>query len=222
MSRASRNPLQPFSFAVRFILALLVISTVSGVLYTAFNDRTSFLGVGDTAVCTTPELRFAGNEYDKGLTGYRKLVQPDTMLLVKNLQMCDDTPSMTQRVLYSMTQAPGFLLYFTVFFLFFRLLRTAETDSPFSPLVAVRLRVIGWTLIAGGYLAHAIQDGMDAALVDTFAVSDDILHNGIGIILLEGVLTLPLTDLLTGLGLLTIARVMQVGTRMREDLAGVV
>ncbi|GAA0966620.1 DUF2975 domain-containing protein [Actinocorallia libanotica] len=221
MSRASRNPLQPFSFAVRFVLVLLVTSTVVGVLLVVSKEG-YFMGAGGSLVCTTPELRFAGTEYDKGLTAYRELVRPDTMILMKSMQMCDDTPSMTQRALDSMTQAPGFLLYFTVFFLFFRLLRTAETDGPFSPLVAVRLRIIGWTLIVGGYLAHAVQDGMSAALVDTFAVPGDLMHNGIGLILLEGALTLPLPDLLTGLGLLTIARIMQVGARMRDDLAGVV
>ncbi|ROO90767.1 hypothetical protein EDD29_8506 [Actinocorallia herbida] len=41
-----RNPLQPFSFAVRFVFGLLVVFTVVGVGHAVVNDRAYFLGVG--------------------------------------------------------------------------------------------------------------------------------------------------------------------------------
>lgn len=217
-----RNPLQPFSAAVRFVFALLVVFTIAGIGFMAFGNRTSFLGVGDTSVCVTPELRFGGTDFEKGLAPFKEMIEPGAGVMVKNLSICDHTPSAMRRALSSLTQAPEFVLYFAVFFLFFRLVRAAESDGPFSPLVAARLRTVGWTLIIGGYLAHAVQDAAETALENTFAVPGSMMDDGNGMVLADGLLTLPLPDLLTGLGLLTIARIMKVGAQMHDDLAGTI
>ncbi|ROO90766.1 hypothetical protein EDD29_8505 [Actinocorallia herbida] len=77
-------------------------------------------------------------------------------------------------------------------------------------------------LIIGGYLAHAAHDVAEGALENTFSVPGTDLHTGTGYLLLEGVLTLPLADLLAGLGLLTIARIMRIGARMHDELSATV
>lgn len=209
------------------MFALLVGLTVAGTAATVFDDHSSFLGSGTGRVCAEPQVTFGGGEYDKALAPYREMlnrevVAPDAAVTVAGLRVCDHTPATAQRVLDSLTQAPEFLLYFAVFFLFFRLLRAAESDGPFSPLVAGRLRTTGWTLIVGGYLAHAIQNAARTALENTFAVPDGMLHYGSGFVVAKGVFTLPLTDLLTGLGLLTVARILRVGARMRDEPAGAI
>lgn len=228
MTRGSRNPLQPFSFAVRFVFGFLVVATVGGFGYAAFTDRASFLGVGDTSVvCAHPEVRFAGGEYEEALAPYWNVlrdetVKPGSELLVERVRLCDLDASPAQGVLEALTGAPSYLLYLSVFFLFFRLVRAAEKNGPFHPLVAGRLRTLGWTLIVGGYLAEAVRDAAEAALANTFVVPGTALYTEPGLVLWESVLTLPIANLLAGLGLLTLARIMRIGARMHEDLAGTV
>ncbi|MDX6743999.1 DUF2975 domain-containing protein [Actinocorallia sp. A-T 12471] len=223
----SRDPLQPFSLVIRLIFGGLVAVWLVGLVAAVFSENFSFGGVDKAVLCVEPEVRVAGGEYEEALASYwatlrEMTVKPGSELLVTGLRMCDFTPSVEQRALSGLASLPSALVYLVIFFLFYRLVRAAATRGPFAPDVAARLRTIGWTLIVGGYLGSAVGDAATLALQNTFTMPGTDFHHGPVFILLGGVLSFSPTEALTGLGLLTIARLMRVGARMHEDLRGTV
>lgn len=109
-------------------------------------------------------------------------------------------------------QLPGTLTLVTVVLLTYLVLRQAERFGLYSSGMATRLRVLGWFLVAESVLGPTIKVYANRKLWITMAssTSSEIQWNPEG------------TALFVGLALLSLARIMRVGTAMREDLEGVV
>jgi hypothetical protein len=132
--------------------------------------------------------------------------------------LCADHPALGQRVLITLTQAPAFALYVAMLLLLWQLLRTVRSAGPFDLLVSRRLRFLAWFILAGSLVVAAGQAAARSAFTST-AVTDPVPMAGN---IIGAVIGALFTPLLIACGLLTLARVMRVGTQMREDLAGTV
>lgn len=134
------------------------------------------------------------------------------------LSVCVNPPTTGQRILATLAQAPPAVLYLAILLLLWQLLRTIRKDGPFALLVARRLRFLAWFLLAGWAVVAAGQSLAQSAFAST-VISDPIPAASNVISVLTGSLVLPV---LIACGLLTLARVIRVGARMSDDLAGTV
>jgi hypothetical protein len=222
MGTTDRNPLEPFATTIRVVVALLVLLIVTSIGATIFGSG-SFLGIGDnTTACAVAVPSSYSSEDDAGLARLKKMVPPGVGMNVHSLNICDYHPNAGQRAAIVLTQAPSALLYLAVFVLFLRLIRKAGREGPFTPGIITQFHVLGWTLLAGGYLANALQDGAQSTLLATVTTPGTELHPNLTEIIFQGIFTLSWSTLLTGLGLLTLARILHIGVHMREDLVGTV
>ena len=83
----------------------------------------------------------------------------------------------------------------------------------YSPATAARLRMLGWLLTLGGLAASIIES---AAKIMIFTRLVDF--PGLGGWYQPGQVSFSITTLITGLTLITTARVMALGVKMRDEL----
>ncbi|MBO3748138.1 hypothetical protein J5X84_18855 [Streptosporangiaceae bacterium NEAU-GS5] len=126
-------------------------------------------------------------------------------------RVCDESLDAGQTFWVLIGRIPGFVLTMGAFFLLWRLTVHAAKDGIYASPVAGRVRFLGWWLTAGAVIAPVAESfanfRRDGTLVDepTWQGPD---------------ISLPI--LLTGLGLITFARIMRIGVRMSQDLEGTV
>jgi hypothetical protein len=112
-----------------------------------------------------------------------------------------------------------YLLYAAILLLLRQLLRTVRRAGPFTAAIARQVRFLGW-FILGGYVAvTAGQSVAQSYFVSTAVVTNEVPIAADAINSVIGGIFPPV---LIACGLLTLARVMRVGTRMNDDLAGTV
>ena len=127
------------------------------------------------------------------------------------LRMCDFRPSTGQRWWYSVENLPGTATGIAVVVATYLVLRQAQRDGLYSAGIATRMRFLGWFLIADSVLGPTIAVYASHKLWATMADSSMPIQWN------------PLwAFLFAGIALLSLARIMAVGTAMREDLEGVV
>ncbi|MFJ9752775.1 hypothetical protein [Streptomyces chartreusis] len=118
--------------------------------------------------------------------------------------LCVDHPVGLLRVGIALTQLPSTLLFLGFLLLVRRLLRGAQSDGLYSRPMARRLRVLGWYLIGGSLTAATVEAlALGGVLASQTPYSD----------WLSGVSQwhAPFAVVLTGIGLVTFARIMRIG-----------
>ncbi|WP_405682622.1 DUF2975 domain-containing protein [Streptomyces sp. NBC_01238] len=98
-----------------------------------------------------------------------------------------------------------------------RVTRSAARDGLYTTQTAERLRRLGWWLLAGSVLAAIATSLAEKALIASLS-----LDSGISAVSGMWSWDVPFMAILTGLGVLSFARIMRVGITMREDLDGTV
>jgi hypothetical protein len=98
-----------------------------------------------------------------------------------------------------------------------RVIRSALRDGLYTTQAAERLRRLGWWLLAGSVLTAIATSMAEKALIASLS-----LDSGISAVSGMWLWDVPFMAILTGLGVLSFARIMRVGITMREDLDGTV
>ncbi|MFJ2609280.1 hypothetical protein ACIO13_30515 [Streptomyces sp. NPDC087425] len=130
---------------------------------------------------------------------------------------CADHPGAFLRLLDGLGSVPSTLLLISGLFLLHRLLQGAAREGVHTELTASRFRLLGRWLLLGSLLCAFVEANAKAALIDGLSRSMDYSAAA-----WLGWWSTPYLAILTGLGLLTFARITRAGTSMREDLEGVV
>jgi hypothetical protein len=136
---------------------------------------------------------------------------PDATFTPESLSLCLDDPN-AWRLVYLLTSFPtaltlgGFLVLVRI------LVSRARSGGLFTPGIARLTHVLGWYVILGSLAARLVEAVATAALVGR-AVPGRFDAGTV-----QYAWTTPWTALLAGIGVLTIARVMQRATAMRQDL----
>ncbi|MES5823644.1 hypothetical protein [Streptomyces sp. RG80] len=200
-----RKMLEPMatvvSTALRVLLGLLTVGVV-------FNLVRGSWGSGN--VCITDESA-GSSTVPGGFTAAPGAVVGSVP------QYCTETPDAVARFLDELGALPSMLLLISSLFLLHRLLQGAAREGVYTVPTASRLRLLGWWLLLGSLLARVIEANANAALLAQLAKGDDFTAGA-----WLGFWSFPYLAVLTGLGLLTFARITRAGTAMREDLEGVV
>ena len=202
-----RNPLEPLRSITRPLFVLVLACYVAVVVSTLIGQATLF-GLGSSVVCVhAANLAVPMN---LPLTGHGGMANSD------GADLCVLYASSGEHVAAVLIGLPGPALFLGALFLLYRVLREAEQAGVFGDRVAGRLRVLGWYLIVGELAAMVITGAATAYFVASASrIAPD---TSLGTDYWEW----SLPTLLAGLGALTFARIMRVGTRMREDLDGTV
>ncbi|MGH3395570.1 MAG: DUF2975 domain-containing protein [Streptosporangiaceae bacterium] len=211
-----RRLTQPLETITAFFGTLLVLGVVAGAALTMFGSG-SFEGFGRGAVICATQPN-AG--YDNGgpVSHLGVAPRPGASITINGaLRACASHPSIGQRILFTLMQLPGLVVWATMLFLLWRVIVAARRDGPFTVRVAAAIRRLGWVVLAGNLAAGAVQGFSTDQLLNTMLTprinySDAI--NG----LIHG---LPVA-VLVGAALLTFARIFRLGAQMDDDLQGTV
>jgi hypothetical protein len=210
MSREPADPFQPISAVVRLLLWFCGLIFVVAALLTVFGHANLFSWRSDSvcviAVNPPTALSTAG-------------LKPDVSGGVTGIDICTKTPSVGQRLLSTLDQAPDPLLFIGVLLSIWLLIRDAERHGLYTTSMATRLRGIGWLLLLGG-LAVMIIQGEAASCLAT-SMLEPTPETGAPWLDLD-YWQVPTVTLLTALGVLSFARIMRIGSVLREDLEGTV
>ncbi|MFF5491942.1 hypothetical protein [Streptomyces aquilus] len=200
-----RKMLEPMATVVSIALRVLLTLVTLGVVV-----RTVRGGWGSSSVCITDDSTGGSLDADAFF--------PEKGALVDAIpRYCADTPGASLHLLDELSTLPSTLLLIGGLFLLHQLLQGAARNGIHTALTASRFRLLGWWLLAGSLVAHLIESNLRAALLAKLATN----HDFTAVSWLE-LWSTPYLLVLTGLGLLTFARITSAGAAMREDLEGVV
>ncbi|MWA08078.1 DUF2975 domain-containing protein [Streptomyces sp. BA2] len=211
-----RSPLEPMSTTVKSVVTVMAAVMGAGLLGLLFADNVSVLGVGDASVCatdTTATTGAGGSGPHPGFTPAPKA----SLLLDTHPTYCTEAADGLQNLLDTTSQLVPLLFTAGALVLVLRLMKGAERDGLYTAQTAGRLRGLGWWLLAGSVVSAIVTSVVERALVASLSV-DSGSHAWSGLFLWD----VPFMAILTGLGILSFARVMRVGIAMREDLEGTV
>jgi hypothetical protein len=201
--RLSRNPLEPISTAVGCTTRLLVAALVLGL----FIHQAAW---GNGPVCTTVSPNDASIFSEPiSLPGVATAAHAS----LSGASICADHPTAVLRAAGLLMAWPYILLWLVFLWRLRGLLKAAaEPGGLYSPATASRLRMLGWLLTLGGVAASII---VSVARIVVFTRLVD--YPGLGWFEPHQV-SFSFTALITGLTLITVARVMTLGVKMREEL----
>lgn len=211
-----RRLTEPLESIALFLGALLALGLIAGAAFTLFGSG-SFEGFGRNAsICATqPNAGYdGGGPYSHPIVAAR----PGASITINGtLQACANHPSIGQRVLFTLMDLPGVLVWAVVLFLIWRVIAAARRDGPFTVGVAAAIRRLGWVVLVGNIAAGAVQGLALDQLLNT------MLRPGVGY---GGAITgvvgaLPIA-VLVGAALLTFARIFRLGAQMDDEIQGTV
>ncbi len=200
-----RKMLEPMATVVSIILRTLLALLTAGLVYSAVQGSW-----GDVIVCVTDDATTSSTTTEA--------FAPENGAQVDSIpRYCAEAPGAHLRLLNELGELPSTSLLISGLFLLHRLLQGAARDGVYTTRTASRLRLLGWWLLVGSLVVEITEANARAALLAQLAQTAEF---SAGTWL--GLWTPPYLAALTGLGLLTFARITRAGTSMREDLEGVV
>lgn len=204
----NRNPLEPLASFTGLLMVSLVIGFGFAIFTTLFGSG-SILGWGHARYICVDDKGTSGGD-TKGSLGF---IRPHAGVDVNGagLRLCTNSPDAAQRWWYTLQHLPATVTVLVLAVTIYLTLRHAERHGLYAPGVASRLRFLGWFLIADSLLRPTVEAVASNRLWSTMADGPPSWQWN---------LLWPL--LFTGLALLSLARIMRVGSGMREELQGVV
>ncbi|GAB3006542.1 hypothetical protein [Saccharothrix stipae] len=197
---APRNPLQPFTGFIRLMWSVTTVLSAVAVLLVAFASY-------GTSVCFTSEL---GTE----LMGTK--VRGDVAhVSAESLRICVSRPDGWDRVLGLADLVLPMVSYALLLFLLMRLLERGAVEGVHTVVTADRLRRLGWFALVAVPVATLGEAAAQVRLLSQVLPDADLP-------LLTGEWDIPWWAVATGLGMLSLAKIMRTSAAMREDLEGTV
>ena len=202
-----RDPLEPLMTVSGMLLRLLALGFVAGVVAMPFGHG-EVLGWGRVDICVSTEGMGGGDT--SGLTGF---LRPHAGVGVAStvLQLCTTHPSTGQRWWYTLESLPTTATVVVVALATYLMLRQTQRHGLYTPGTAGRIRLLGWFLVADSVVRPTVELYASHKLWATMADSS-----------MPTQWSPVWAFLFAGIALLSLARIMGVGSAMREDLEGVV
>jgi hypothetical protein len=207
---------EPLGSVTALFGGLLLFAVAASIVFTVFGSG-SLGGFGHTTICATqPNTGYGGSDWASHLD---VAARPGASISINGtLQACADHPAVGQRILYTLMSLPGLLVWGSVLFLLWRVIRAARQSGPFTVPVAVAMRRLGWLIIGGCVAAAAVQGFALDQLLNTMLTPRDHF----GDLISEPVRALLPVPALAGAALLTFARIIRLGADMDDEIKGTV
>jgi hypothetical protein len=204
---SKENPLQPFTGAVRFLWSVTTVGFLLSAVLKVYNL------ISETRLCFTSAVfasRFRAEYLGEGGLRDGTYGHPTEM------RFCLINPTAGDRALGVLDRIPSCFAYAVVFFLLLRLLERAAAEGVHTIGTADRVRRFGWfTLVA----LPAVT--MIEALVRTLLLKHAVTFE-VSVLEFTRDWSVPWWAVVTGLGMLSLAKIMRSSTDMRLDLEGTV
>jgi hypothetical protein len=215
--QARRKLTQPLSGVLYFFAVFFAGIMLIGFGSLAFGaNNTTIFGIGRGPVCVDAYLNgISLTGTGPTIIGLRPGVSSGGT--GGTLPLCVMNPTAGQRALEILTAAPSPLLYLAIVLLVLQLLTVIRRQGPFAMPVVRRLRFLAWFLLIGS-VAVTVGQHIGAAYFLASAVSQPV---PVASDTLTGS-SIPAIPFLVACGLLTLGRILRVGARMQDDLAGTV
>lgn len=207
---------EPLESVTALFGGVLLFAVAAGIVFTVFGSG-SLGGFGHATICATqPNIMYGGGD---GASHPDVAARPGASISINGvLQACAGHPAVGQRILYTLTSLPGLLVWGSVLFLLWRVIRAARQSGPFTVPVAVAMRRLGWLIIGGSVAAAAVQGFALDQLLNTMLTPRDHF----GDLVSEPVRALLPVPALAGAALLTFARIIRLGADMDDEIKGTV
>lgn len=207
---------QPLSGVLYFFAVFIGGIGLIGLGSLAFGaNNMSIFGIGRGSACVDAYLNgIATQGTGLVITGLRPGASNGTG---GTLPLCVMHPTAGQRALEILTAAPSPLFYLAIMLLALQLLTVIRRQGPFAMPVVRRLRFLAWFLLIGS-VAVTVGQHIGAAYFLASAVSQPVPVAS-DVLTGSSIVVIPL---FVACGLLTLARILRVGARMQDDLAGTV
>lgn len=199
-----KHVLEPIDTIATALFWLFVAGTIGGTVQSLVTRGELGLFPVGSSICVE----------DRGISAEGPdigLAEPGVRTTFTGLEFCDTTPSADQVLWSVLGEAISLAFTFGALFLLWRLIRTAAKQGAYAAPVVGWIWWLGWWLLAGGVLAPLAQSMTDFALMTSMERAASWVWPDISLMVV-----------LTGLGLITFARIMRVGVRMQEELQGTV
>ncbi|WP_217382340.1 hypothetical protein [Streptomyces sp. NK08203] len=202
-----RKMLEPLTSVVSVTLRILLGALVAGFLLSLFVDGVHW-GRGDLCV-TVDWASTSGGDFHP--------FEPSPGAEVGYTpRFCAEEPTTWQQVLGVLRTAPLTVMLIGGLYLLDRLLRLAAREGVHTSGTAARLRVLGWWLLLGSLVVETAASVAGGLLLGT--LTDDEVADAAWTQLWSA----PYLAVLTGLGLLTFARIVGASALLRDELDAVV
>jgi len=201
--RSQRNPLEPIATTVGCMTMLLVAALLLGL----FAHQSPW---GNGPVCTSVSANEGG--IFNTPVAVRGLA-PGVHASLGSVAICTNHPTSHLRLAGLLLAWPYTILWLIFLFRLNGLLQAASLPGGlYSPATASRLRKLGWLLTLGGLAASIIQSSARIVIFTRL-----VRYPGLGWFE-PGQISFSFTTFMIGLTLITVARVMSLGVKMREEL----
>lgn len=195
-----RNPLQPLTGVVRFLWAVTTVVSLTAITLVAVASR-------GTSVCITShvgaELIRTVPHGDVGHVG------------AGSARVCLSRPTNWERVLYLVDVAVPMGAYAVLFLLLMRLLERGAVEGVHTAATADRLRRLGWFTLVAVPTVTLAEAAARIQLLTQLLPEVDLTS-------LTAEWDVPWWAVVTGVGLLTLGKIMRTSAEMRADLEGTV
>ncbi|MGA5039967.1 DUF2975 domain-containing protein [Streptomyces capoamus] len=200
-----RKMLEPMATVVSVVLRILLAVAITGVVVSVVHGSW-----GGFSVCIADES--SSSSSTPGGFAAESGAQVDSIP-----RYCAGEPDAHLRVLDALGSLPSSLLLISGLYLLHRFFRGATREGVYTVPTASRLRLVGWWLLVGSLVVAFAEANARAALLAALASNVDF---SAGTVL--SMWHFPYLAVLTGLGVVTFARITRQGVAMREDLEGLV
>ena len=218
-----RKLTRPLSGTVSLLMRLTIAGLVLPPLVGSLEDGHPYLwGFGPRVICATVSL----NGLMQGGGQPLAFMRPGMTSSAANVNVCAAHPTLSQRFLVTLTQAPSTLLALGVLVMLTLIIQAVRRNGPFDLSVTRRLRFLAWFGLLAALGVNALQ-GYGAAAFSATAQrqppgSLDPITVPVGLDTFNALFDNLLPLLLVMCGLLTLARIIRIGAQMHDDLAGTV
>jgi len=144
---ANRKLTEPLGCAVSTILLFVAGLVVAVLVLAPVDQHVSLFGFGSDSACANVPLN---GLTETGSGSALAHMRPETFASTGGqVSLCANKPTMGQRTLVTLTEAPAAALYLAILVLLWQLLRTIRKAGPFAVLVARRLRFLARMIRVG-------------------------------------------------------------------------
>ncbi len=204
-----RTALEPLAGALTVVGALLAALAIAVAIALPFGEGSAF-GRGETQICVTAPTGAVPIVSDgRGIQTVGLHSGAAAQFL--NAYVCKSGASTGLHVLQMLTSLPDTLVLIGSLLMFWRLIRLARRGGLFTSTFSRGLRTLGWFLLVGTVVASTAQ-----AIARTAILTQLIAYQHLGDF--TGQWHISVATLLAGCALLSFARVLAAGGRMRTEL----
>lgn len=200
----AKDPLGPLDGVVSMLLSLLTIGFVLGAVLLLLPGG-SVTTYGSHEACSVVNAELLPNNLLAENSPTASSYSDHSYVRAREVEVCQRQAGPALHLLSLAATFSGLALLLAFVLVARSLVKQARNVGLFSPGIASRARLLGWVLIGGSLLAHLLRSVVGVIILNQVVVEDGY-DFGAGA-LLSG-FGFPITEIVVGIGLISVGRVL--------------